>query len=307
MDSYPPPSPTLAPDTRRTARVLILVILAFVLVALWTIRPNAVRAAVDRMESLIGRSSDAAVEQPAPSTADLEAKLGVMTPQGQAELLLSEAVNRRPGALDLLIARTGLWRGNLQETPHLKQLLESAWNSDDLQVRGASLEISLDIYDIEKTSASVSMLERRVADDPAARPWALWMLGALGNRGVEPIGVLLEELKYVKDPNQETRMWAVEGLATLGSSDSIEPLLNALRHDPSPAVRERAACDLGQAGMFTAAQRRAAVPHLLDMAEDSGLDPTTRGWVFHALQDITGTSQGANVQAWREWWQQHGA
>jgi len=298
--------PSIEPEHGHRARLLFLVILVFTLVALWTISPHAVRAALDRMESLLGHTAHAAASPPASTPADLEARLTAMTAQGQAELLVAEAVNHHPGALDLLNSRTDFWRGNLQETPHLKDLLQSAWNSDDLQVRGASLEVYLDIYDIQKNSESVSTLERRIADEPAARPWALWMLGALGNRGIEPIGVLREALSYVHDPNAETRMWAVEALATLGTDDAIDPLLDALRNDPAPMVREQAACGLAQSGMFTREQRRMAVPRLLEFAEDPALDSTTRNWVFRALQDITAGNQGSNAHAWRQWWQQHG-
>jgi hypothetical protein len=44
---------------------------------------------------------------------------------------------------------------------------------------------------------------------------------------------------------------------------------------------------------------------LLDMAEDGGLDEGTRGMVYHALQDITGTNLGSDPQAWRRWWNEH--
>ncbi len=298
--------PSFEPENGHRARLLVLLILVFTLVALWTVSPDAVRAAINRMELLLGRTAHAAAAPPSASTEELEAKLMTMTAQGQAELLISEAVDRHPGALELLNARTDLWRGNLQKTPRLENLLQSAWNSDDLEVRRASLEIYLDIYDIEKNPESVSTLERRIADEPGARPWALWMLGALGNRGIERIGVLREELDYLHDPNTETRMWAVEALATLGTDDAIDPLLDALRNDPALPVRERAACGLAQAGLFTSEQRRTAVPRLLDLAEDPALDTTTRNWVFHALQDITGGNRGTDAHAWRQWWQQHG-
>ena len=306
MDPCSSRTPSVEPEHGHRARLLVLLILVFTLVALWTIRPDAVRAAIERMESLLGRTAHAAAAPPAPSADELEARLTAMTPQGQAELLVSEAAGHRPGALDLLNARTEIWRGHLQETSRLKGLLQSAWNSDDLQVRSASLEVYLDIYDIQKNSESVSTLERRIADEPGARPWALWMLGALGNRGIEPIGVLREELEYVHDPDTETRTWAIEGLATLGTDGAIDPLLDALRSDPAPVVRERAACGLAQSGMFTREQRRMAVPRLLDLAGDPALDSTTRNWVFRALQDITAGNQGSNAHAWREWWQQHG-
>jgi hypothetical protein len=67
-------------------------------------------------------------------------------------------------------------------------------------------------------------------------------------------------------------------------------------------IRERAACGLAQSGMFSAAQRRSAVPRLLDYAGDGALDAQTRMWVFQALRDITGQSLPHDATAWRTWW-----
>jgi len=225
-----------------------------------------------------------------------------MTPQAQAELLLEESINHYSSAIELIEPRLEAWRGILQLTPKLSQLLETAMNSNDLRVRAAALEIYLDAYNLPKDPWSVSRLERQIADEPRARPWALWMLGALGNRGVDPLGVVREEMNYVKDASEETRVWAVEGLAILGSDEAMEPLLDSFRSDPSPHVRERAACGLAQSGMFTQAQRMTVVPRLLDFAEDPALDAQTRGWVYHALQDITGANLGSDPKAWRRWW-----
>jgi len=69
------------------------------------------------------------------------------------------------------------------------------------------------------------------------------------------------------DDNETVRSWAAEGLAFLGSDRSITPLLAVLHDDPSPVVRERAACGLAQSGMFSASQRMTAVPTLLDFAD----------------------------------------
>lgn len=41
------------------------------------------------------------------------------------------------------------------------------------------------------------------------------------------------------------------------------------------------------------------------MMDDPTIDSTTRGWVFQALRDITGTSLGSDPAAWRDWWSQH--
>jgi HEAT repeat protein len=127
-------------------------------------------------------------------------------------------------------------------------------------------------------------------------------LGALGNRGVEPQTVLANLLVYVRDPKEKTRYWAVEGLAMLGADDAIDPLLDRFAHDPSPRVRERAACSLAKSGMLTKDQRLAAVPDLLNFLDDDSLDSATRGWVYAALRVITGAPLGNDANAWRNWW-----
>ena len=98
------------------------------------------------------------------------------------------------------------------------------------------------------------------------------------------------------------RYWAVEGLAYLGTDETIEPLLRVFHDDPSPMIRERAACSLAQSGMLNKKQRMTAVPTLLDYAGDMSLDEETRGWVFQALRDITGQALPRDVAAWRQWY-----
>jgi HEAT repeat protein len=91
----------------------------------------------------------------------------------------------------------------------------------------------------------------------------------------------------------------------LGTDDTVRPLLEAFRSDPSPLVRERGGCSLAQSGMLTREQRLRAVPELLKMTDDSSLDDATRSWVFQALRDITGAAIAAQPDAWRSWWAQH--
>jgi hypothetical protein len=80
-------------------------------------------------------------------------------------------------------------------------------------------------------------------------------------------------------------------------------LLDVFHDDPSPMIRERAACGLAQSGMLSATQRRTAVPRLLDFADDGSLDPQTHSWVFQALRDITGKTLPHDAQAWRRYWE----
>jgi len=239
----------------------------------------------------------------APGVANPElADLGLLAPQDQAQQLLERAIRRDAESLEMINKNVDGWRGHLENTDHLFDLLHTALNSDDLRVRGAAVEIDLAANNLSKSSESVSRLVQRLHDNPADRPWTLWRLGALGNRGVQPEVVLAQLLTYTRDRNEETRYWAVEGLAVLGTDAAIDPLLDRFAHDPSPRVRKRAACNLAAAGLLTKEQRLAAVPQLLNFFDDDALDSTTRGWVYGALRLITGAEIGNDADAWRIWW-----
>jgi HEAT repeat protein len=194
------------------------------------------------------------------------------------------------------------WRGHLQNSDHLFDLIQAALNSDDLRVRSSALEIDLAANNLSKSPPSVAHLVQQLRDTPLERSSALWQLGALGNRGVQPDLVLAQLLNYVHDRNEETRYWAVEGLAMLGTDAALDPLLDRFAHDPSAKVRKRAGCNLAKSGMLTKQQRLAAVPDLLNTFDDDALDATTRSWVYGALRLITGAELGNDENAWRKWW-----
>ena len=295
------------PEKRASpARLAVLLAIALIFASYCIFRPGGVRAEIEEFERLLVHENPAAPPLPAKIPRRAQGPLDAMTPQAQAELLLDEAVHNEEGAIEDLDARAPAWRGYVQLTPKLSGELEPALNASDLEVRAAALEIYLAIYDVGKDPASFSSLEQRVSAEPEARPWGLFVLGALGNRGIESTSALRKLTSYADDGNEDTRAWAMEGLAILGTNEAIEPLLEALRSDSSSRVRERAACGLAEAGMFTHAQRMSAVPRLLDLAEDSALDAETHGYVFHALQDITRAGKGNDARAWREWWNQNG-
>jgi HEAT repeat protein len=226
-------------------------------------------------------------------------------PQQQAERLLERAVNHYDGALELIGKSVDGWFGQLELQGPLSSLLTTALNSNDLKVRAAALEIELAGYNLPKRADSADNLIERIRREPSARPWALWMLGVLGNRGVETHRAFVTLMDHRNDPDEQTRYWAIEGLAMLGTDDTVRPLLEAFRSDPSPLVRERGGCGLAQSGMLTREQRLRAVPELLKMTDDATLDDATRSWVFQALRDITGASIAAQPDAWRAWWAQH--
>jgi HEAT repeat protein len=258
----------------------------------------ALVAGIAQLSNAQGRRTSATVL----SEHEVEA-LDSMSAQSQAELLLERSINHFRGANEQIAARVKRWRGNIQLNSRLKNLFDTAINSDDLVVRTAGLEVDLAARNVEKTSATVDRLEadaRAGAQGPRAN--ALWDLGMLGNRGIEPARVAQILLGSIHDDNVNIRYWAVEGLAYLGTDETVSPLLDIFHDDPSPTIRERAACSLAQSGMLSVEQRHTAIPRLLDYAGDYGLDAQTRGWVFQALRDITGQSLPHEPAAWRHWY-----
>jgi hypothetical protein len=228
-----------------------------------------------------------------------------LAPQQQAERLLDLAIHRHESSLDLIHGNLEAWRGRLENTDRLFHLVLAALESEDPRVRTAALEIDLAASNISKSPQSVARLLNQINNDPGSRSLTLWRLGALGNRGVEPATVLETLLRYAHDSSQQTRFWAVEGLAMLGTDESIDPLLTILAHDSAPKIRERAACNLARSGMLTGEQRLTAVPQLLNLLDDDSLEAATHDLVYATLHSITGAEFGKNPDAWREWWAHH--
>src|SRR5207244_17064 len=150
---------------------------------------------------------------------------------------------------------------------------------------------------------SVEKLERQIESGSEARFMALWRLGSLGNRGVEPAEAFRTLKLYACSRNQALpfdrpeaqclvacsrnqalRFWAVEGLAMLGNHAAIDALLDILAHDPAPQIRERAANGLSKSGLLTGEQRLAAVPELLNLLDDDSLDEATQNLVGATLE-----------------------
>jgi hypothetical protein len=230
-------------------------------------------------------------------------ELDSMTAQQQATLLLERSINHYDGANDQIAARVEGWRGRVQLDDRLNNLFVTGLNSDDLRVRAAAVEVDMAARNLERSDSTVDRLEAIArTGEQGPRANALWDLGLLGNRGIQPGRISDIILGSIHDPNVNIRYWAVEGLAYLGTDDTIEPLLEIFHDDPSPMIRERAACGLAQSGMLSAAQRRTAVPRLLDFAEDFSMDDQTRKWVFQALRDITGQNLPHDPSAWRGWY-----
>jgi len=296
----------IPPGTFRSLRVLAVLI--GVLCALPFVASGTVRATWDEIAQLLSIKGKPKPASPALLSEHEIEGLDRASPQSQAELLLERAINHYDGANDQIAARVDGWHGKLKMTPSLQSLFTTALNSNDLRVRAAAIEVDLAALHVPKTSAAVDQFAAQAeSGDQKTAVWGLWTLGLLGNRGVEPQRAAQVLTAHVHDSNENIRYWAVEGLAYLGTDEVIPILLETFHDDPSPTIRERAACGLAQSGMLSEEQRRTAIPELLNFADDPSLDPQTHTWVYQALRDITGQSLPNDPASWRNWYSSHGA
>ena len=243
--------------------------------------------------------------RPAISATKDRGQLDRLKPQKQAETLLELAVGNPDGAaVDQISTRADSWRGKLKWNPQLATLTTAALNSNNLRVRESGIEVQLSAYGLGKSSSNVDSLVNDAASSNHARKvWALWTLGALANRGVETERVTQVLTSHLKDSDEDSRRWAVEALALVGTTSTVEILLDTMHNDSSPLVRERAACSLAESGMLSHEQRLTSVPALLNYTDDPSLDAQTHAWAFQALGDITRQRLPNDSSAWRNWYQ----
>jgi len=303
------------PDSRRTqvlaARVLhVAVMMAGIGLAVAVSSGGGLGKVWEKFSDPLSSKRNAGISSVSPSS-DIDSQ----RPQRQAEILLERAVARSDGATNQIEARVDAWRGKLKWDAQLGELTTAALNSTDRKVRDSAIEVQLAAYGLTKNQSTVDALERQAGSaDHAEKFWALWSLGLLANRGIETdrvVQLLTAHLngrvnvngRESESNSQDSRRWAVEGLALVGTTPTIEPLLDAMHNDPSPMVRERAAGSLAESGMFTHDQRLIAVPRLIDYSDDPRLDAQTRGWAYQALADITKQRLPNNSAAWRNWYQ----
>ena len=310
MDTQAPRNDSAGPHGAISSRgirfAIVVCALAFP-VAFWVlINPATARAAwahVARIMDLGNARTDAT----AGTLQFSDVSLAGLAPQEQAELLLEAAIQHSASAGEQITKRAPAWRGRLKPTPRLKGLVDVGLNSPALDIRAAAVEVELGVNNLAENKATADALIARIQRDPEARAWGLWMLGALGNRGVETGRILAVLSEYSRDSSEKTRFWALEGLSLLGREQSIPVLLTALRSDTSQSVRERAASALGHSGMLTKEQRFTAVPQLIEDASDRSLDTSTQILAYQALHDITGARIDDTPSAWREYWAGHAA
>ncbi len=261
---------------------------------------SAMRQAIEAIVGLSGPPLEAS--RGVLSEHEIE-EIGALPPQQQAERLLQRAVNRFEGAAEEIEARVDSWRGRLHYDGRIESLTHTAYNSADLRVRAAAVEISLAAYGIDKTPEAAQELLQTISveQNPVNKPYLLWTLALLANRGFEQQAIFDVLLDHLNDPEQETRKWAVNSIGMIGASETVPVLLDVFRMESSLIVKERAACNLAESGMLTKEQRESAIPDLVRLADNPVLEPIAQEWVFQALRDITGEAIASDASEWRLW------
>lgn len=222
--------------------------------------------------------------------------------QGEAEQLLNRVAAGDSEAADQVLTQSLNWTGKTTRTPTADQHILTALNLPNLHAREAAAQAELALDGVPLSVAGLNMLERAVGN-PNQRVWALWMLGALGNRGIDPVHTAKIIGAYLADTDVNVRASAVNGLAILATDETVPMLLDRFRNDPSPIVQERAACGLAESGMYTHEQRMTAAASLVGWLDDSTLSAGQRAWTAQALGDISGQHFGADSAAWRNWYE----
>jgi hypothetical protein len=231
-----------------------------------------------------------------------------LPPQGQAERLLQYAISHHVGATDDIKVRVKGWRGAITFTPALETLLDVARNGDDLRVRAAAIEIELAALNIMKTAPQVDALLGRIAVSPREDRQAIYILGILANRGVETDRIHQELRRLTHSEDDVVRLQAYAAIANIGTDDTVRDLVDGFHHDPSFSVRiDGGGCGLAHCGMLTRSQRMLAIPGLIEMAEDTGLDARDVTYAYRALREITDEAWPDIARQWREWYASHGA
>src|SRR3984893_13933589 len=176
-----------AAEPRGAKSLMVVLSLALLVIFFAAAIPAPIRAAWDEvsLRMHLPQSEPQSASPGKLSDHEIE-ELANLPAQQQAERLLERSVNHYDGALELIGKSVDNWFGQLELQGQIPSVLTTALNSNDRHVRAAALEIELAAYNLPKRADSADTLIERIRREPSARPWALWMLGVLRNRGVEP-------------------------------------------------------------------------------------------------------------------------
>jgi hypothetical protein len=231
-----------------------------------------------------------------------------LPPQQQAERLLQYALSQHVGATDEIKARVKGWRGLITMTPAMETLTDVARNGANLRVRAAAIELELAALNMARTAGQVDALLARIAAGAKDARSEIYMLGLLGNRGVETERIHNELRLLARSEESIVRYQAYAAMANLGTDATVADLVAAFHHDRDSSVQiNGGGCGLAHCGMLTRAQRMLAIPGLLEMVEDKALHDGIRRYGYRALREITDETLPDDPKLWRDWYAAKGA
>src|SRR6266404_3692080 len=194
------------PRTRGRVWRAITTVLAGLALGVFLMGTGKARAAWEEIAQLLSLQG-----KPEPASANVLSEheiegLDQMAPQSQAELLLERSFNHYRGANDQIAERVESWRGKIKLDDRLNNLFVTGLNSDDLRVRAAAIEVDIAARNLEKSPATVDRLEQDARfGEQGPRANALWDIGLLGSRGIEPERAAQIILASIHDSNINVR------------------------------------------------------------------------------------------------------
>jgi len=130
--------------------------------------------------------------------------------EADAEGLLERLARGDAAAASQVLEQSDGWTGKTKTTQKTDQFISTSLNLNDLHVRAAALQAQLALNGIPRDASGFAMLEQ-AAGNPQQRAFAMWMLGALGNRGVDAAHAAKIIEAYLNDPDVAVRSNAVIG------------------------------------------------------------------------------------------------
>jgi hypothetical protein len=192
--------PTAPPQSRpsRNLGVILYLSVGFALIMLlgWTVQ-NGARRIHSSVSSITDWGNGAGLQSGATGGTS-------SSQQAEAENLLGRLASGDSIAADQILSESDRWIGGTQRTTKANQLVSVALNQHDLHLRGAALQATLALDGVSRDADGLNRLELAAANRNT-RAWALWMLGALGNRGVEQERVVQTLKRYLDDSDAPTR------------------------------------------------------------------------------------------------------
>jgi len=197
------------------------------------------------------------------------------------------------------------WRGHLRDTGSALPISCLRSGPDDPRVRVAAVEIDLVANNLRKSPQGLANFSIKFITIPSAAISRSGDSAPSAIAALRPATVLSTLLRYSRDPNQQTRFWAVEGLAMLGTAESIDALLPFWPTIPPNEFVNARPCNLARSGMLTGEQRLTAFLNCSSSGRRFGRACDARPSFTRLCSPLPARRSAKDPGAWRDWWAHH--